>query len=427
VDARTDLYAAGACLYELATGKRPYGEKRGALLTEAILHEAPVAPRSVNSSLSTGLEAVILKALDKDPGLRHQTAKEPLVDLERLQAAAMSGGASQPVVVSKSRRRWPWPLGAAALIAIAAVFWLLRPLPPLRITAIRPLTGDLRFPASDLPGMATWASGGQRVYFLSGKGDEMALFQVPAGGGEPVEIPLPFPVERGVFSYVPSQSALLMRGARERVGEETDASRDAGPPVWLVEVPAGTPRRLGNLTASFADASPDGRQLVLARGYRLLVAPIDGHSERELVSLRPLQPTWPRWGPDGRRIRFNLLESDACDHSIWETSTGGEAPRRLWRGASGRWTSDGRHFLFWRNNELFSAREPRWPWESPEPVPLTVGPLGYGRPEPSPDGRHVFTLGTTSRGELMKLDASTKQGSRPSTPSPRPMAGGSSG
>jgi hypothetical protein len=95
------------------------------------------------------------------------------------------------------------------------------------------------------------------------------------GGGEPAEIPLAFPVERGIFSYVPRESALLMRGARGSVYE--DPSLDVGLPLWLVQVPAGTPRRLGNLTASSADASPDGRHLVLARGYRLLIASIDGH------------------------------------------------------------------------------------------------------------------------------------------------------
>ena len=40
-DARSDVYSAGACLYELATGRRPHGEKSGALLVDAILHEAP--------------------------------------------------------------------------------------------------------------------------------------------------------------------------------------------------------------------------------------------------------------------------------------------------------------------------------------------------------------------------------------------------
>jgi len=47
-DARSDVYSAGACLYELATGRRPHGEKTGPLLVEAILHEAPPAASAVS-------------------------------------------------------------------------------------------------------------------------------------------------------------------------------------------------------------------------------------------------------------------------------------------------------------------------------------------------------------------------------------------
>jgi serine/threonine protein kinase len=48
VDARSDLYAAGAVLYELATGTRPFGTRRGVELHDAVLHEAPLPPREVN-------------------------------------------------------------------------------------------------------------------------------------------------------------------------------------------------------------------------------------------------------------------------------------------------------------------------------------------------------------------------------------------
>jgi Tol biopolymer transport system component len=93
-DARTDLYAAGAVLYETATGRRPFGERTGVALTDAILHHPPLSPRAVAESLSPGLESVILKSLDKDPELRHQTAKDLLVDLERLQLRSSSGPAA---------------------------------------------------------------------------------------------------------------------------------------------------------------------------------------------------------------------------------------------------------------------------------------------------------------------------------------------
>jgi TolB-like protein/Tfp pilus assembly protein PilF len=72
-------------LYEIATGQRPFVETRGVRLIEAILHQAPRPPTTLNSRVSPQLESIILKALDKDPKRRYQTAKELLADLERLE------------------------------------------------------------------------------------------------------------------------------------------------------------------------------------------------------------------------------------------------------------------------------------------------------------------------------------------------------
>lgn len=86
VDARTDIWAAGAVLYEMATGKRAFPDRQASLLIDAILHYDPVRPSLINPEVGAALETVILKALDRDPERRYQSARELRVDLTRILA-----------------------------------------------------------------------------------------------------------------------------------------------------------------------------------------------------------------------------------------------------------------------------------------------------------------------------------------------------
>ena len=88
-DARSDIYSAGVVLYELATGSRPF-RQRGQALRDAIVHSPPPSPRSQKQDISPGLQAVILKCLEKDPKQRYQSAGELLGDLELVGAAHQS-------------------------------------------------------------------------------------------------------------------------------------------------------------------------------------------------------------------------------------------------------------------------------------------------------------------------------------------------
>src|SRR5579862_376217 len=125
----TDVYALGAILYEILTGRPPHVGESLAEVFAAILSQDPVAPRETNSHISRDLETVALKALEKDPAGRYPDARAFAEDLQR----ALEGEPIHAFPVSMVGRAWrrfrknPWPSLAASLAVLvtAAVATLL--------------------------------------------------------------------------------------------------------------------------------------------------------------------------------------------------------------------------------------------------------------------------------------------------------------
>jgi TolB-like protein/Tfp pilus assembly protein PilF len=99
VDGRTDVFAFGAVLYEMVTGKPAFGAEYEAAVMNQVLNRAPVPPRQMRPDLSRETEAVILRCLEKTPARRFE-ARELVAELRRLVTRDASGAPTRPGIES---------------------------------------------------------------------------------------------------------------------------------------------------------------------------------------------------------------------------------------------------------------------------------------------------------------------------------------
>jgi TolB-like protein len=113
-------------MYEMATAIRPYTGDSVASLLRAILEREPAPVRSLNSAVSPELETIIRKAMDRNPGLRYQSARELRVDLQRLVSAKKIERPVESRQVFLKSRWLMVPLLLLALLAGAILRWRIR-------------------------------------------------------------------------------------------------------------------------------------------------------------------------------------------------------------------------------------------------------------------------------------------------------------
>lgn len=307
----------------------------------------------------------------------------------------------------RRNRLWKRLLPGTALLFVGvavAVWYLRRPLTPLKVTEYTRITHDGR--GKNLAG-----TDGSRLYFTQNS-ITGPIAQVAISGGEIAPIPIALPVF-SLEDVSPDGSSLLV------------TTFDGG--HWglsSVPIPAGSPRQLlTGVLINSAAWSPDGSSVVYGTGDSYLyVIQSDGTGLRKLADVGGPSNS-PSWSPDGRRIRFFK------GSRLWEISSDGTGLRELlppsWQPTlpmcCGRWTPDGKFFVFLLQypvrgayqpgNELWTLDERRGVFRHPsvEPVQLTSGPIRWNKPIPSKDGTKIFAQGVILRGELVRFDALSRQ------------------
>lgn len=300
--------------------------------------------------------------------------------------------------LSPVSRKRSWLVLAAIFAAVAAAggAWLARPLPSPTVSNQRAITND------GLP-KGHFATDGVRLYFTERTAlGTVELKQVSVLGGDPSVMQSDLGDDTSL-EIRPDHTALLL-----------SSEIDPGAPIWLLPLPFGSRRLVGNLTGRDASWSPDGNMIVFCRGHEVWIAREDGSAPRKVVTL-PGSVRGPRWSSDGLGLRFTLAVSTATRSAdmIWEVSTNGSDLRPLfpeWKGGIGqnfgRWAADENYFVF--------AAESGGKWKiwatrakgaglhryGEAPIKLIDGAQECTYPLPSPDGSKVLYLAATNQARL---------------------------
>ena len=323
--------------------------------------------------------------------------------------APHAGDGTEPSLVDSVKSKEPaarsWKrlalitAGCVVLLVAALVFKLMaRPSP--RILGFTQITSG-----GKVHQLSALATDGQRLYFQAADRDRIALAQVSVTGGDSVLIPTPFD-NAFLGDIAPDGSSLL-------ISSFEGTAKDG--PVWILPLPAGAPRALGTMTAYSAAWSPGGRRLIFADGADLYEVNPDGSDARKLATLTARIGD-VRISPDGQKIRVTVNDLKTGFSELWELNRDGSQPHPLlpnWNDSPheccGRWTPDGRYFLFTSlregRNSIWALSERRsWLQQKAKPVQLTNGPLDFWMPVPSKDGKRIFAMGGQSRSEVLRYD-----------------------
>ncbi len=355
VDQRTDLYALGVVLYQMLTGRAPFQGTTPHATLHAVIYEPPPPPRQVAPGLPAAVEAVVLKAIAKEPDRRFQRGADMAAALRAAVAGRAPRAAKERTKAAPRRSPVVWIMAgiAAALVLVLAGLALL-------------LNGGSNAPAS-LPTTAiAWVTATDSLATARPNDTFLAPTATPALPTQPVPDPsptLPPPPTSPPASDTPLPPSPTPLPPSPTSPPPTDtprpptavpgvrtgrlaftSNRDGNNEIYVLDLAGGSPVRLTHNPANdwLPDWSPDGQRIAFTSnrsgGYDLWAMKADGSGPAALVTTAAWDD-YARWAPDGQRLALaTTARTQGVDNSeIFVRRANGQLVQRTTTQAEDQW------------------------------------------------------------------------------------------
>ena len=408
-DARSDIFALGAVLYEMAAGKRPFEGKSQLSLASSILEKDPEPVRAVKPQTPAAFEHVIATCLQKNPEHRFQSVQDVKVELQWIAAEKPEVAPAAAPAASNRSERLAWAAGViAALLLGAAGNSLLRPSPPARTmrTFINPPEKMTLNLAGDFAGPPTLSPDGSNLVFSARSADNKSILWIrPMGVSEARALP---GTDNAIFPFWSPDGRSL--------GFFADTK------LKTIELNGGGAQVIAD--AEFGRGGAWGRdgQIMFAAGTQTGISRVSA-SGGGLVPVTKLDATlhtshrWPFFLPDGKHFLYlgmNHDPSKSGNDAIYYASVDGKENRLLFACQSNAIYADG-YLLFARGDQLVAQPfDPVAGKLSGEAQSVAKGVVNdtstwHMDASASEDGVLTFGTGGASDWQLLWVDRSGKE------------------
>ena len=353
VDARTDIFAFGAVVYEMATGKKAFDGRSQASVIARIMETDPPPISSLQPMTPPALDRLVKKCLAKEPEKRWQAASDVCDELKWIAEQAQGPQAAMPapggIAKRGVRERLAWVLGTVAILAIvalvAAIFYFRRPaaeVKAVRFTVVVPEKQS--FPVvANTPSYLSISPDGSKLAFvtLATGFYELWLRDLDSQNAQLLpgteEAWAPFWSPDSRYIAFTAGSLLKKISASGGPAETITASGSNGKGTW---------NRDGTILFSTGPGSPIFR-VSSAGGSATSVTSLDA-AQQQIAHI------WPFFLPDGKRFLYTAISSNPANSGIYVGSLDSKMTELILKAGSVALYSPPGYLLFVRAATLFA-------------------------------------------------------------------------